>query len=50
MKQTKNLVLDSWVEEEKGNILGKFWNIEAEEMISFSFGRFCFKMAGKDKK
>lgn len=36
------------MEEEKGNILAKFWNVQAEEMkqISFSFGRFCFKMVG----
>lgn len=40
------------MEEEKGRILEGLWNIQAEEMrqISFSFSRFCFKMAGKDQK
>lgn len=40
------------MEEEKGRILEGLWNIQAEEMrqISLSFSRFCFKMAGREKK
>jgi len=38
------------MEEENGKILAGLWNIQSEEMSQISLSRFCFKMAGKDKK